>query len=246
MTDISMIMNFHAEGVLAQWSLLAFQRMRAAAYFQGIAVQLVAVLDCADADTRRIVTGHVALEDQDQDQVIEVSHADLGLSRNAGIPHAKGRYVAYLDGDDYCSANWLIRALSVARACGDRVVIHPEYILSHGVIQSVGRVIDQVADDSFELANCFKSHPWGSAVFARRSIFEEVPYQATQVRQTGFGYEDWHWGLEVIASGRLHTVASRTAFFYRRKHSSMLVDMNDRQAVLRPSRFFGRNYGLGG
>lgn len=244
MTDISMIMNFHAEGVLAQWSLLAFQRMRAVAYLQGIVVQLVAVLDCADTDTRKIVTGHVALEACDQ--AIEVSHADLGLSRNAGIPHARGRYVAYLDGDDYCSANWLTRALAVARACGDRVVIHPEYIVSHGAIQSVGRVIDQVADDSFELANCFKSHPWGSAVFARRSIFEEIPYQATRVRQTGFGYEDWHWGLEVIASGRLHTVASRTAFFYRRKHDSMLVDMNDRQAVVRPSRFFDHHYGVRG
>lgn len=235
MHDLSLVMNFHAEGVLAQWSLWGFQRMRRHAESAGINVQLVAVLDCADDDTRRIVHDHPAL--CASDQVHEVEHGDLGLSRNSGMECATANYVGFLDGDDYCSGNWLTEALAVARASGDRAVVHPEYIVSHGAIQALGRVVDQLRDD-YSIANCFKFHPWGSAVFARKSVFQAIPYQPTRVRETGFGYEDWHWGLEVIASGRIHTVAEKTAFFYRRKHDSMLMDMNARQAVLRPSRFF--------
>lgn len=55
MPDISLIMNFHAEDVLAHWSLLGFQRMREFASHHGVSVQLVAVLDRASQTTRRIV-----------------------------------------------------------------------------------------------------------------------------------------------------------------------------------------------
>lgn len=233
--DVSLVMNFHAEGVLAQWSLWGVQRMRKHADCQGIRVQLVAVLDCADAETTRMVKAHPAL--CEGDQVLEVRFADLGLSRNAGAENARSNYVGFLDGDDYCSATWLTAALEIARAHGDRVVVHPEYIVSHGATRALARAVDQLTED-YDVANCFKAHPWGSAVFASRSVFLEIPYQSTRVRETGFGYEDWHWGLEVIASGRRHTVAAQTAFFYRRKRDSMLVDMNARQAVLRPGQFF--------
>ncbi|MEL7939852.1 glycosyltransferase family 2 protein [Pseudomonas delhiensis] len=235
MCDLSLVMNFHAEGVLAQWSLWGFQRMRRQAESAGISVQLIAVLDCADDDTRRIVQGHPVL--CVGDQVQEVEFGDLGLARNFGVACAAGDYLGFLDGDDYCSSNWLTAALAVARANGDRAVVHPEYTVSHGAIQTLGRAVDQLRDN-YSIANCFKCHPWTAVVFASKAVFRAIPYQPTRFRETGFGYEDWHWGLEVIASGRLHTVAERTALFYRRKQDSMLVDMNARQAVLRPSRFF--------
>ncbi|MDH0287772.1 glycosyltransferase [Pseudomonas sp. GD04087] len=233
--DLSLVMNFHAEGVLAQWSLWGAQRMREHSCRFGVRVQLIAVLDCADAETTRMVRAHPAL--LSGDRVLDVHFADLGLSRNAGAESAQGSYVGFLDGDDYCSANWLTSAMQVAQSWGDQVVVHPEYIVSHGAVRVLARAVDQLTDN-YDTANCFKAHPWGSAVFARRSVFLEIPYQTTRVRETGFGYEDWHWGLEIIASGRNHTIATETAFFYRRKRDSMLVDMNARQAVLRPGRFF--------
>ena len=65
MPDISLIMNFHAEDVLAHWSLLGFQRMREFASHHGVSVQLVAVLDRASQTTRRIVRQHPILREGD-------------------------------------------------------------------------------------------------------------------------------------------------------------------------------------
>lgn len=119
---------------------------------------------------------------------MKVSHSDLGLLRSARISYACGKYTSYLNGD-YCSGKWLLGALEVAGACGDRVVVHPEFIVSKGVVNSVGRVVDQVENEGYDIANSFKIHSWGYALFARNSVFEEIPYQLTKVKESGFGYE---------------------------------------------------------
>ncbi|MGF6690321.1 hypothetical protein M2318_000365 [Metapseudomonas resinovorans] len=235
MPDISLIMNFHAEGVQAHWSLLGFQRMRDHALRCNLNVQLIAVLDRSDADTRRMVSGHPVL--CAGDKVLEVEHGDLGLSRNAGVASADALHVGFLDGDDYCSANWLVEALRAATAAGHSIVVHPEYTLSHGTCQLIGRSVDQLVED-YPLDSCFKHHPWVSVVFAAKSVFLEIPYRETRVLETGYGYEDWDWNLQVVASGRKHTLAAQTCLFYRRKDQSMLVAMNARKALVRPGPFF--------
>ncbi|MCS7814639.1 hypothetical protein N0387_21605, partial [Pseudomonas aeruginosa] len=78
----------------------------------------------------------------------------------------------------------------------------------------------------------------GIRTVAEKAVFQELPYLETRVGKSGFGYEDWHWNLEVIASGRKHTLASGTCLFYRRKEASMLAAMGALNAVVRPGRFF--------
>jgi hypothetical protein len=239
MPDISLVMNFHREGVLAHWSLLGFQRMRDYASSRDISVQLVAILDRPDEATRRMVSQHPILAEGDE--VVEVTHGDLGLSRNTGVEQSRASHVGFLDGDDYCSENWLAESLFVL-AAGDGVVVHPEYTVSHGACHLIGRSVDQLTEE-YPLESCFKHHPWVSVAVAAKSVFQEIPYRETRVCDTGFGYEDWDWNLRVMASGLKHTVARQTCLFYRRKAESMLVSMNTRNALVRPGVFFeGRSF----
>ncbi|SDH99886.1 hypothetical protein SAMN05216189_1001212 [Pseudomonas delhiensis] len=235
---ISLVGVFGSEGIRAQWSLWACQRMRRWTAFHGLSVQLVVVLDRPDCDTRRIVNEHPAL--QPTDRLLEVEHGDLSLARNAGIGLAEGECLGIFDGDSYCSANWLVEAQRVVRRCGGRVVVHPEYLLHHDQAFSYARCIDQLVD-AYSSASCFKSYPWGAMVFARREVFEAVPYQPVFTEQTGFAFPDWHWGLEVIASGRAHTLASGTAAFCRGAPEGLPVQRKGTAGVPRPGVFFSRH-----
>lgn len=75
-----------------------------------------------------------------------------------------------LDGDDYCSANWLVEALQVVSEKGNGVVVHPEYTVSHGACHLLGRSVDQLSED-YPVESCFKHHPWVSVAVAEKAVF---------------------------------------------------------------------------
>ena len=211
-----------------------FARTRAHAERQGLRVEMVCILDAANADTTRIVTHHDTL--CATDIIVPVTNHDQAASRNDGIRRAKGEYIAIVDGDDYYSEAWLTHAYARARELSDRAVVHPEYVVSFGTVHSVMRVIDQERDP-YPLANCLKIHPWVTTAFAPAATFRAVPYQARDA-QAGFGYEDWHWNLEVLSAGYRHVTALGTALYYRRKTTSTLTQDVQHGVTIRPTGFF--------
>lgn len=234
---ISQIITFHCEGVLAHLTLRSMMRVREYALARKIPVELVLTLDNADELTTRIVKSHALVTRLDQ--VIELNHGDLGSSRNSGVSAAQGEYVGVMDGDDHYSANWLVAALETANTTTAPAVVHPELCVSFGTSCSVGRFVDMTSDP-FPLAACISHHPWGACSFGRREIYVNHPYQRTDVKKTGFGYEDWHWNVELVAHGIKHVCAPETAHFYRRKADSMLTSMTAAGATIRPSSFFDK------
>ncbi|AGW91654.1 hypothetical protein N234_16615 [Ralstonia pickettii DTP0602] len=232
---VSAIMTFHGEKVLANFALLGFSRLRVASEAAGISVELVAVLDSADEETTRIVTTHPAI--RPSDKVVKVHNGDLASSRNDGIARASAPYVAILDGDDYYSKDWFTSALQTAKMANGAVIVHPELTISFGAIHCVAKTFN-MDSESYPISSCMMVHPWVSCSFGARDIYLRHPYQPTHLRTTGFGYEDWHWNLETLAYGIKHVTAPRTALFYRRKASSMVTEMAQNGATVRPSRFF--------
>lgn len=233
--EVSMVATFHREGLYAQWMLDGFARTRAHAQMHGIQVELVCVLDAPDEDTRSIVMGH--REVGPYDTVLVVQSADAGTNRNVGVGFARADFVGMVDGDDYVSEAWIKRAYELVKAHGASVAVHPEYVVSFGTRHSLTKLIDQRYDD-FPLAACMTSHPWVCTVLAHRVLFEMTPYQPTSSHETGFGYEDWHWNLEVLSKGVVHILAPETALYYRRKPVSVLSQELKRMSLVRSSAFF--------
>lgn len=232
--DISVVMTFHHEGLLANYALTAFERVRRAAENEGLCIQMVYVLDMPDEDTQGIVISYSDLSDLDV--ILKCDNGDLGASRNHGIQYSSGQYIATADGDDYYSKGWLVSAYRKLYYLKRKAVVHPQYVVSFDQVHALDVLFDQ-SKEIYPYASLFKINPWVSTCFAERSTFIECPYQETNAAKNGYGYEDWHFNLEVLWRDYIHVTADDTALYYRRKKSSLLKSTTSQGAILRPSEF---------
>ena len=235
---VSAVVTFHGEGLLAHKSLLGLERLRVFAESRGILVELIAVLDFADSETTRVVSSSPVI--RANDKVIKVCNADPGISRNSGISIASGKYISIFDGDDFYSETWICKALEVSLCKIGSVIVHPEHTVSFGAVHAVSEVWDMDDNKNYSLANAFTLHPWISCSFGEKDLYIKSPYQRADTKTTGFGYEDWHWNLELISQGVRHVTAKETALYYRTKLSSRFTDQNGSKSILRPSNFFNQ------
>lgn len=237
--DISVVICFHNEGLMARWTIDGVQRMRANGERNGFKTELICVLDRADSKTTEVVSGHEFL--RPIDRVIHVDNRDPASSRNAGVSIARGEFIAIIDGDDYCSENWLAAAIKSAYAEQEPAIFHPDFIVSFGASYSITKVID-MRQRNYDMRSCLKIHPWLSTAFGRKEVFLNHPFRPTDVRRTGFGYEDWEWNLRLVAEGYLHLSIPDTALFYRKKEASVQILENRCGAVIRPNHFFNAEF----
>lgn len=228
---LSAIVTMHKEGVLAHTALRSYCNSRAIARSAGLDVELVIVLDSADAETRAFVLGHPDLDGSEQ--VVEVSVGDLALARNAGVVTASAAYICTLDGDDLISGRYFIAHMQEALRQQGRYILHPEMVLSFGMYSAFNWQVDQ-AGQYFDRNSLLSVNPWISAAFAHRSVFEEIPYVACYPRTTGFGYEDWYWNCETISKGVMHRLAWGSVYFYRRKWRGSLNEASHALKTLIP------------
>ncbi|PRM91347.1 hypothetical protein CJ672_09690 [Arcobacter cryaerophilus gv. occultus] len=235
--DVSLLITFHSEGILAQMTLNSVERCRLYAEQHGISCEYVWVMDNIDDETKRILNEYPI--DSSIVQKIEVSHGDSGASRNSGITIAKGTAIAILDGDDYYSTNWIERAWNALQEYGYQSIIHPEFVLNFGTVKLYGWQIDQKSDE-FKVEGLFRENFWTSALMAYRRVYLEIPYKATYVDKTGYAYEDWHWNCQTISEGYEHRLAKKTVSFYRRKKVSRIIKESSVGGIMSYSKLFSK------
>ncbi len=235
---LTAVITFHREGLFAHAALRSYLHSRLRARQAGAQVQIVLVLDNADAQTAAIVREHPDLDGSEI--IVEASVGDSALARNLGIARATGTYVCTLDGDDLVSRDYFQRHLGFAATLPSRIVLHAEVVVCFGTDDRYSWQLDQ-RKMPFSPDLLISANPWVSAVFARRETFSEVPYVPCFPTETGFGYEDWHWSCQTVAAGYEHLAVPGTAYFYRLKQTgSINAASNTLQAVMPPSDLFGQ------
>lgn len=236
--DVSCILNLHREGNILVPTFRSIARMLHFAQQQGIACELVLVLDRADVHSRRL-----AIEAQSGvlagvvTTVCEVDNGDLGRSRRDGVAQARGSFIAFLDGDDLYSENWVAEAFLLAQSEADGATIyHPELNVYFGEHYRTFWHPDAQGLERDVKTGLLLENFWTSLSFGPRALYLANPVDDNGLEQ-GFGYEDWQWNMHTTARGIVHRPVPRTLHFIRLKATGSLnSNSSKRSVIVRPSR----------
>ena len=98
--DISILLTFHNEGIVAHKTFLALKRMLHRLDDNGISHEIIAHIDNGDDETIRYIN---SIKKDLKLRIFENSFGNPSASRNFIINEARGKYVCLMDGDDLFS-----------------------------------------------------------------------------------------------------------------------------------------------
>ncbi len=208
---VSVIVTAHSEGTILRPTLRSVEAAVAEVVSRGGTAELVLVCDRADARTleeaRRGADAFATTA-----RVIETDLGEPGAARNAGAEAAEGQHLAFVDGDDLISPNFVTAALEVIGRTSGPVVVHPHRVFSFGARRSLWETAENHGEVDYR--DLLRFNLWPSTCVAPRSVVTEVPFRPLRL-DLGFGPEDWLWNIDSTIAGARHTVAPDTLLSYR-------------------------------
>ena len=234
--DVSVAILFHRERELAVPALASLGRMVEMAREDGISVEVRALVDRGDDLTRKIVAEHGGF----LDDIREFDFGSPALARNAATALARGRFLAFLDGDDLWGADWLSRGVKAA-ASSPRTIWHPEALFAFWASDCdrtsdqdmlSGFLIQQSSDSpSFDRRDLLFENMWSVNAIAATDIHRQFPYRADEwAKQVGI--EDWRWNLDTLGHGLAHAVVPDTVHLIRIKETGSFGQLHNAKALL--------------
>lgn len=228
MTDISVVLTGHREGVLAGATVRsAREAIDHAQNTLDLDIEVVLVIDRGD-ETTEAVLRHGFPE---ASRIILADEGDPGQSRNRGVEAATGEFLTFLDADDLWSYNWLVEAWKLVRERPD-VIAHSEFNITFGNERNVWWHVDQEGP-LFDEKYLKWANYWDAMSFARKEVYEKHPFKANDLK-LGFGHEDWHWNTITCAAGLLHKPVGQTIHFKRRRKGSQMAKVAESDSVVWP------------
>jgi len=159
-------------------------------------------------------------------RLVEMSHSGPSAARNAGLVHARGDYLHFLDADDLIDPDALRTLVEAAtRAKADVVMSgHRETTLAGRLLREANA--PTLRPDAFHAllrTNLAPCH----AVLVRRDMVERVGGFDPAL----FGHEDWDLWLRLAGAGARFTTVPATLATYRRHPSSSTVPTSRRMML---------------
>lgn len=232
MPEITLSIHGHAEGALLIHSLRSAEAACRFAEERGLDVELLILLDSPTAETVAVAKQHRYAKTRME----TVDHRDLGLSRNSAVSLSTSKYIAFLDGDDLISTNWLAAAHDYYTTLdGDQYVLHTEVMVG---VHDENWVRFQIESDQQEFNPFELTQNWFycNNSFAPRSIYQKLPFHRSQ-RDRFLGGEDWKWSADSLIEGLVHHYVPQTAYYYRRQQTRSSLG-HTKGIVVMPSELF--------
>lgn len=239
---ITAIITAHREGIMLGSTIRSF--MECVTYTEehlDVNIEKLLVLDSADTFTKEVAETCL-----DKGFVIfETEFKDQGLARNFAIEKSNGRYIAFLDGDDLWSYNWLVEAFKLCELDQGKIIAHPEYNWFFEMNNNIFMHVDQ-DEEYFDPDFLRFGNYWDALSLTPKEIHEKIPFCERNVEE-GTAYEDWYWNILTFLEGFKHKVALNTIHFKRRREGSQTLQASKNKTLPLPNKHFkysinARNY----
>jgi glycosyltransferase involved in cell wall biosynthesis len=147
----------------------------------------------------------------DRVRVLHKSNGRMSSARNHGVSHARGRYIAALDADDYFHPAFFEKAVAVLKE-KENVAVVTSYIQMFGEFRKVSR--PRGGDEN----NFLFSSQCPACAMVRRNCWNEVGgYDEKMV----WGYEDWEFYIRITQKGwTVHVIPEKMLFYRQTKKST--------------------------
>lgn len=220
--QISAVVNVHGEGALVWQTLMSVDIALKACLETGTTAELIILGDRISTATQGFIDRWLANNHNSQypQILITVDRGDLGLARNAAVEHSNGEVIAFIDGDDLVSENYLVEMSKAIQGSSKPTIFHSEYLIIFGDRKAIWKIRSSNSAGMSYL-KVLGDNLWPSSCAARREIFEEFKYSELKP-EDGFGPEDWYWNIETLSAGIPHEIVPDTILFYRTRPQSGL------------------------
>jgi hypothetical protein len=240
MKRLSAVINFHREGPIVNHSIASYLENVKRINDGKSEVIKIAILDNPDSITQKIVEQY-----KDHFDYFEiVSFGDFGKAKNYAFNLVDTDYIAYFDGDDLWSKDWLSSCMSTK--VKDNCVLHPEYVYyfnksdfsntslfdkpSHGCSSFFMKHIDSKLIDKRKI---YLNNIYTSNMFTSANILSKYPFLEKNVEKA-HGVEDWAWNALTLYSNIHHSIVNDVVHLVRVKTSNSLGLENSVNGLLPP------------
>lgn len=231
--NLSAILTFHAEAFLGSPSIRSAEASIRCLQEERPGTQ-IEVLVCLDRPTSRMKEAATSMIPSEW-AVHELDFGDQGAARNHAARVASGDFIAFLDGDDLWSENWLARAADRMDKMGGKAIVHPELYYFFEGSNNVLVVPDSTTGEIDPLLLCFVN-PWDALCLSPREAHLQFPYAKRDI-SAGFAYEDWQWSFETYLAGWPHVPAPDSIIFKRRRAESQTTRASARNVLTNRAAF---------
>lgn len=215
--DLTVVINCHREDELLRTTLLSVNDSIEFATNRGISCQLLIVADCASETTSELCKQWQ--KRKNLSYPVKIKHTKFGNpgeARNLAARATNSKYLAYCDGDDLVSENYLFECIVALEQRSEPSIAHPEFLISFGDWSGVWHISPEGVTQSYR--DLISENLWCSSSVALTQTYLEIPYAPLTASQ-GYGPEDWYWNIETTEKGIKHFSVTDTCFFYRKRNS---------------------------
>lgn len=231
--DISVVVTCHAEGIILHKTLLAIKRSISFAVEKDktFITEVIIHADNPTTELREYLQDY--LRPSEKTFLYENSFGGPGKSRDFCIKKATGKYIAFIDGDDIMSENWLWQGYrELERRSYGSAVAHSEVTIEFGSDRvALVKKYPAINKDTDALLNVLSGR-WNSVIIAPTDVLKRMGYP---YNKPGYGFEDWLLSCQLIHIGIDNILVPETVIFVRRKDVNSVWDEHRRDMTVLPA-----------